>query len=122
MNGGMSWQSISYSAALGAAAAAVEMAWNGSELNAPAVTKWAKPAFRVFLFIGPIIVGVFALSGQLPLVYAWVYLTVPIAGRITKHINATEMTSSLFAATAGVYCLFVAIILLCRLHVIGVLV
>jgi hypothetical protein len=109
------WQGGLLACAFGSMVAAVECAWFAGDTLVDSVAKWQTPLFRCALFLGPIVVGTLAFLSQLPLCFAAVYLVLPAAAKVAKVVTERGYVAAVdFKAAAGVYLLFVGIILACR--------
>ena len=114
----LSWPMATFALAIGAAVSAVEMTWNTVKLTGPGAVRWVPALFRVSLVLGPLLVATMALLGQLSphyvLVYATLFLVIPILRGLAKR--GAGIPHSL-RGVAGVYLLFVAIMIGCRLYI-----
>ncbi len=109
------WQGGVLACAFGSMVAAVECTWFARDGLVDSVAKWQTPLFRCALFIGPLAVGTLAFLGQLPLCFAAVYLALPVAARFAKKVTERGFVARVdFQGAAGIYLLFVGIIIACR--------
>lgn len=115
--GALPWQAGCIALALGSGAAAVETTWFSANSLNDATARWQLPGFRLFLFLGPIVVATLGLSGNLPLCYVTVYLCIPLAARLVRNVNDRGFIAAAdFPPTVRAYGLFLGIILACRAY------
>lgn len=114
LNDSLPWQAAILCAAVGSLVGAVEVSWN-SETLASLRAKWILIVFRVLLVLPPIAVGLLALLGYLSHIYLSTYLILVPLARVNKRCSVeNRVTPELFPSTAGLYLLFVTIMVACR--------
>ena len=101
----VSWQALLIGVAFGGILLATELAWNGDSLapqlpekgageervpSPPQISqgKWLAPTFRLAVFGPPVIIATLAFLGQLPLMYSFLYLIIPLGHRAVQHVSA----------------------------------
>lgn len=113
------WQTIIYALAFGAAASSVEAAWYeevwyGETWLTEDGSRWLRSAFRVLVVAGPVLIASLAFARQLPTVYVCTYLALPWALKNARKTVQSNAGNALFSPVAGVYLIFMAIMLGCR--------
>ena len=106
---------VGSSLAVGTALTSVELAAHNQQLGGTCTKRIAAPLFRVTLIGGPLMVGVLALTNEIPSLYAAANGAVIAALPILKSTARSGLPVPPSArGTAGVYLLFVAIMVACR--------
>ncbi|MEY4667439.1 MAG: hypothetical protein RL518_138 [Pseudomonadota bacterium] len=111
----LDWQSIAVAVAIGSSVGAVEASWYSTTFSREALTRWALPLFRSTLCLGPITIATMGMTNQIPLPYALTSLALPLATRHLRQANTlNEIPSSTLRGAAGIYLLFLAIMMGCK--------
>ncbi len=110
------WQEVCVAVAVGCAATAVELAQHREPLSRPEAAWLSAPLYRVSLVAGPLIVATLALMGQLRAQYVLEYAALGAAMMVVQDLRRRSLPLPRgVGGSCGVYGLFVAIMLACRL-------
>lgn len=111
------WQKALFALGIGLSTCAVELAWYARLLSAPGPSRIAAPLFRICLIGGPLAVASLAFTAQLPFCFTATYIALVPALRVLSNLrNSGKRLPDNIRGSAGVYALFMAIILGCRAY------
>lgn len=114
--GSVSWQSAVISIAIGVFTAAIEESWYAAKISRELPT-WVVPAYRACLLIPPFLIGSLSLFQQLPKSYISAFLVAFLASRFIRGISSiADLQSCRFSTVAGIYILFIGILLAARTY------
>jgi hypothetical protein len=112
------WQSALCSLAFGLSVGAVEASWNSASFKGPAPSKASLTLYRFALCGGPIILSTMALAFQLAPHYLASAFSLLFARRIVVKTSSTNsIPSETLRGAAGVYLIFLTIIVGCMVCV-----